>query len=180
RTPTFQIDIQTDPKHLVGGKKTVLYTLFERVGINRITKVFGAGNRFGFLRCGGKANVGGSFKIFQNLTPGTVFRGATTVALIDNDQIEEIRTEFAISVLVFIVVGQPLIQRQIYLIGFVDLLLLYDRHFVFEMTEITAPGLVDQGITVGQKQYALLGSGLPEAVDDLKGGIGFSSAGGHR
>src|SRR5690606_24027821 len=158
RSPTFQIDIKADPKHLVGGKKAVLYTLFERVGINGVAEVFGAGNRLGFLGCGGKPNMGGCFKIIQNLSPGTVFRGTATVALVDDDQIEEVWTKFAVRVLVFIVVCQSLIQRQIDLVGFVDLLLFDDRHLVFEMTEIATPGLVDQGITVGQKQDALLGS----------------------
>src|SRR5690606_8798145 len=119
-----------------------------RVGINGFAEVFGAGNRFGFLGGGSKANVGGCFEIIQNLTPGTVFRGAATVALVDDDQIEEVRAEFTVGVLVFIVVGQPLIQRQIDFVGFVDGLVLDHRHFVFEMTKIAAPGLVDQGIAV--------------------------------
>src|SRR5690606_26584118 len=96
RSPTFQIDIQADPKHLVRSKKAILYALLERVGINGFAEVFGAGNRFGFLGGGSKANVGGCFEIIQNLTPGTVFRGAATVALVDDDQIEEVRAEFTV------------------------------------------------------------------------------------
>ena len=83
------------------------------------------------------------------------------MALVDDDQIKEILTEFAVGVLIFIVVRKALIQRKIDFIGFVDFLMLDDRHFVFEVTKITAPGLVDQGVAVGQEQDAFFGTGLP-------------------
>ena len=101
------------------------------------------------------------------------------MAFVDDDQVEEVRAEFAVGVLVLIVVGQTLIQRQIDLVGFVDLLLLDDRHFVFEVAEIASACLVDQGIPVRQKQDALFRPSLPQSVNDLKGGIGFTGTGGH-
>ena len=45
--------------------------------------------------------------------------------------------------------------------------------------EVVVFGLVDQNITVGQKENAFLLPGLPQAPDDLEGGVGFAGAGCH-
>ena len=58
-TPPLQIDIDIDPHHLVGGKKTIFDPLFEGVGINRVTEVIGAGDGFGLFGRSGETNLGG-------------------------------------------------------------------------------------------------------------------------
>ncbi len=101
------------------------------------------------------------------------------MALIHHHQIEKVRAELPVGVLIFVIVGEALIERQIDFIGFIDLLLADHRHGVFEMAKITAFGLVDQGVAVGQKENALFGAAFPQAVDDLKGDIRFAGAGRH-
>jgi hypothetical protein len=59
------------------------------------------------------------------------------------------------------------------------LLLFDDRHFVFEMAKISSFGLVNQGVSICQKQYAFFGFAFPEAVDNLKCCVGFSCTGCH-
>jgi hypothetical protein len=52
-------------------------------------------------------------------------------------------------------------------------------HRALERAEVVDHGLVDQDVAVGQEQDALLGAALPQAPDDLEGGVGLAGAGGH-
>ena len=74
---------------LIGRKKAVLNALLERVGVNRLAEIVDVGDVFGFLRRRGEADLGGGGKVFKNLTPGGVISCAATVALINNDEVEE-------------------------------------------------------------------------------------------
>ena len=62
---------------------------------------------------------------------------------------------------------------------FVDLFVFNHSHLVFEMPEITTPGLIDQCIAVSQKQNAFFCACFPQAMDNLKSGIGFTCASSH-
>ena len=53
------------------------------------------------------------------------------------------------------------------------------RHGRAEGPEVVHHGLVDQDVAVGKEKDALLAAGLPQAPDDLKGGVGLAGAGGH-
>ena len=47
------------------------------------------------------------------------------------------------------------------------------------MAEVATDGLVDQRGAVGEKQDALFQAALPQAIDDLEGGVGLARAGRH-
>ena len=123
--------------------------------------------------------MSGHTEVSKNFTLGTVFGGATTMTLVDNDHIKKIPAEFAVGVLVLIVVGEALIQCQINFKGFVDLFIFDHRHLVFEMPEIATPGLIYQGIAVCQKENTFFRTDFPKAMNNLKGSIGFTGAGRH-
>lgn len=52
-------------------------------------------------------------------------------------------------------------------------------HGALEGAKVVDHGLVDEDVAVGQKQDALFGAALPQAPDDLEGGVRFAGAGGH-
>ena len=91
----------------------------------------------------------GPFEVFQNLTPFAVFAGAATMALVHDDEIEEFWAELLVSVLV-VVVGQPLVERQVDIVSGIDLLVLDDRHCLFERTEVSANSLINERGAISQ------------------------------
>lgn len=50
---------------------------------------------------------------------------------------------------------------------------------LFQRGEVLLDGLVDEDVAVGQVEDFFLHTALEQAVDDLKGGVGFAGAGGH-
>ena len=177
RAPTLGIDVQCDLDDLVGSEEAVVDALLQGVGVERIAEILGAGNLLGFLGCGGEADVGGAFEVFEDLAPLAVFAGAAAMALIDDDEIEEVRAELLVGVVVAVLaVGESLVKREVDVVGRVDLLVLDDGHRVLEVAEVAADGLVDQRGAVRQKEDALFQAALPKAIDDLERGVGLPGA----
>lgn len=98
---------------------------------------------------------------------------------LSSSRIKKAEAKLAVSVFVFIIVGQALIQSQINFVGGVYFFVFDDGHFVFKMAKIASAGLVNQGVSIGQKEDALFHATFPQAMDDLKSGVGFARAGGH-
>ena len=91
----FDVHVDVDLDHLVGGKEAVANALLERVGVNRLAEIMDVGDVFGFLRRGGEADLGRRREIVENLAPGGILGGAAAVALVDHDQVEEAGRELA-------------------------------------------------------------------------------------
>ena len=156
---------------------------------------------FGFLRRRGEADLGRGGEIFENLAPGGILGGAATVALVNDDQIEEAGRELPEQLLALLRPGDGLVKAEIDLVGGVDAALLVEgggefdfgavfaldgfragaelRHRRAEGPEVVDHRLVNQDVAVGEKQDALLAAGLPQSPDDLKGGVGLAGAGRH-
>ena len=49
------------------------------------------GDVFRLLRRGGEADLGGGGEVFENLAPGGILGRAAAVALVDDDEVEEVR-----------------------------------------------------------------------------------------
>ena len=212
--PAKGVFVQVHPHDFVGRQEAVFNTLLEAVGVNRLAKVFGVGGVLGFFGRGGQAHLGGAAKVGEDVAPGRVFVGAATVALVHHDQVKEVGAELFVDVAFFFGARHGLVKREVNLVtlvhqlgGFVDgqvhlfdrdLALCVDRldafgvgaelgHRAFEGPEVIDHGLVDQDVTVGQKQDALgfgagrvvAPGGFPQAVDDLERGVGFAGARGH-
>ena len=151
----------------------------QRVGVDGFAEVIDIGNVGGFLRRGGQADLGGGGEVLENLAPGGVLGGAAAVALVHDDQVEEVRRELLVDVLLFLGAGDRLIERQVDFEGFVDLAVGDLGHRLAERLEVVGLGLVDEDVAVGEEQDAFLRTRLPQPPDDLKGGVGFAGAGGH-
>ncbi len=110
--------------------------------------------------------------------------------------------EFAEELLAFLRAGDGLIEGEVDLIGRVDrrcflstavgrsTTLPSSRSMVLELgaelghrlpegPEVVDHGLVDQDVAIGEEEDAFLAPGLPQAPDDLKGGVGLAGAGCH-
>lgn len=179
RTPALQVTVKVDTHDFVRGQEAVFYALLQGVGVNRLAEVVDVGDFLGFLRCGRQADVGGRREVFQNPAPGRIYRGATAVALVDNHQVEEVRGELFVDVLLVLAAGDGLIERQVNLVGRVYCSVGDLGHGLAEGLEIIVLGLVYQNVSVGQEQNAFLLLGLPEPPDYLEGSEGFASAGSH-
>ncbi len=68
------------------------------------------GNVVGFLWRRRKADLGGPGEIFQNFAPCRILGRATTVTLVDDDQIEEARRKLPEQFLAFLWPGDGLIS----------------------------------------------------------------------
>ena len=179
RAPALEILINVDADDLVGGKEPVFDALAQGISIEGVAKIIDIGNIAGFLRGGGHTDLGGGFEVFQHIAPGGIGGGTATVALINDDEIEEIRGELLVDVPLFLGAGDGLIERQVDLVGLVHLAVDDFGHGRLEGLEVVDPGLIHQDIAIGQEKDALLGAGAPQAPDNLEGGIGLAGAGGH-
>ena len=186
---------------LYGARKPSCDALLERVGVNRLAEIMNVGDVFGFLGRGREADLGSGGEIFENLSPGGILGGAAAVALVDDDQVKKAGRELPEELLALLRPGDGLVEAQIDLVGGVDAALLVERRGEFDLgavfaldglraraefghrraegAEIVDHRLVDEDVAVGKEQDAFLAAGLPQAPDNLKGGVGLAGAGGH-
>ena len=122
----FHVPVDMDLDDLVGRQEAVCNALFQGIGIERLSEVVDVGNVTGFLGCGRQADLGGRGKVFQDLSPGRILGGAAPVALVDHDQVEEARGEFAENLAVFLRPGDCLVEAEVNLVGGVDAALFTD------------------------------------------------------
>ena len=88
--PALDVLVDVDAHHLVGREKAVFDALLEAVGVNRLAEVGDVGNVFGFLRCGGHAELNGAVEVFEDFTPGGIVRRTAAMTFVDDDQVEEV------------------------------------------------------------------------------------------
>ena len=91
----LHVAIDMDLDDLVGRQKPVADPLLQRIGVHRRAEVIDVGNVSGFLGRGGQADLRGRREVLQNLPPGRILGGAATMALVDDDEIEEAGRELA-------------------------------------------------------------------------------------
>ena len=101
------------------------------------------------------------------------------MAFVNHHQIKEIRGELLVDVLFFFRASYCLVERQVDLVGLLDLALGDLGHRLAEGLEVVVLGLVDQNIAIGKEEDAFLLLRLPQPPDDLKRGVGLAGAGGH-
>lgn len=101
------------------------------------------------------------------------------MAFVDHDQVEEVAGELLVDVHLFISAGDGLIERQVDLVGGINLASGDFGHRLAEGLEVVVLGLVDQDVAVGQKQDAFLLFRFPQPPDDLEGCVCLAGARGH-
>jgi hypothetical protein len=106
RAPAVHVDVQVDADDLVRGQEAVADALPQRVGVDRRAEVVDVGDVLGLLGRGGQADLRGGAEVVEDLAPGGVFGGAAAVALVDDDQVEEVGRQLAKELLPVVGAGQ--------------------------------------------------------------------------
>ena len=76
------------------------------------------------------------------------------MALVHDDQVEEVGRKLAVDILPFLRPRDPLVEGEVDLVGFIHLALDDFGHFVAEEAEIVGHRLVDQDVPIGQEEDA--------------------------
>ena len=117
RTPAQQVLVEVDADDLVGREEAVLDALLERVGVDRIAEVGEGRDVLRLLRRRGQAELDGGLEVVEDLPPRAVLAGAAAVALVDDHQVEEVRAELLVDVLLFLGAADRLVEREVDLVG---------------------------------------------------------------
>lgn len=158
---------------------TILDALLEFVSVNRLAEVGDVGGVFGFPWSGGQTDLNSSGEVFEDFSPCGVLRGASAMALVDDDQVEEVGRNTLKDFVFFIGPGEGLVETEVNLVGGVDLPVLDLGHDRAEGLEIIDQGLVSENVAVNEEERALGFARLPETPDDLEDRVGFSGPCGH-
>ena len=102
RAPAEGVLVQVDADHLVRGQVAVLDALAQAVGVDGLAEVVGIGDVGGLLGRGGQADLRGRAEVAEDVAPGRVFGGAAAVALVDDDEVEEVGRELLVDVAFFL------------------------------------------------------------------------------
>ena len=91
--PASSVPLRDDAVDAVGREESVLNSLSKAVFIDRITKIDIRVARLVAQRRRRHAELVGRLKVGEDLTPGAVLTRAAAVALVHDDQVEEVRCE---------------------------------------------------------------------------------------
>ena len=161
RSPAVQIPVKPDPHHLVGRQKAVGDPLPQGVAVEGLAEVVDVGDVLGFLGGGRHPDLGSRGEVFEHLAPGGIVRGTAPVTLVHEDQIEEVRGELPVDVLLLLGAGHRLIEAEIDLERLVHPAVGDLGQGLAEGLEIVGLGLVGQDIAIHQEEDAFLGAGSP-------------------
>ena len=198
RAVSLDVDIDVDVDDLVRGEKAILDALLERVRVDGRAEVVDVGDVLRLLRRRRQADLRRAGEVLKDLSPSSVFVGASTVTLIDDDEVEEAGRELTEELLPLLRAGERLIQAEVDFVRGVDPPLLVDgrrdrgcrsifgldclraraqlRHRPLERTEVVDHRLVDEDVAVRQVEDPLLASRLPQPPDDLERRVGLPGA----
>ena len=101
------------------------------------------------------------------------------MALVHNDEVEEVLGELLINVVLLLGAGDGLVEAEVDLEGLVHRAVRDLRHGGAEGLEVIRLRLVGQDVPIHEEEDALLRARLPQSPDDLEGGVGLPGARGH-
>ena len=68
--PSIRSDVKMDAHDFVGSQEAVFDALSQRISVDRVAEVADIGDVLGLFGGCGQADLGGAFKVFQDLPPG--------------------------------------------------------------------------------------------------------------
>ena len=187
RSPARGIVGADHPMDAIGGQEPVVDALAQAVLVDGLAEVGVAVPTLVAHRGRGHAELIGRFEVLQDLAPGAVRAGAAAMALIDDDQVEEVARIGAVEARTPLVLGDGLVGCEIHLAPHVGDAMLDLPARVTEWPEGFLLRVVDQDRAIGQEED--LGSparscaappGVPELPADLEGDHRLAGARGHR
>ena len=115
--PPAITDVHRHAEHPERSKETVLDPRLQTVLIDRFSEIVYVRHIHGLFRCRCHTDLSSALEVFKDPSPTAVRLSGPPVALIDDDEIKEIRIKELAVVLLIIIPDQLLIQGKIDLIG---------------------------------------------------------------
>src|SRR5665213_1864744 len=150
RPPASCVPLCYDAMDAIWGEEAIFDSLAKAVFVDRVAKVPVTVAIVVAQRGRGHAELYCWLEVFQNRAPGTVVSRASPVALIHDDQVEEIRGELIEESGAPIVFRERLIDGEVHLAALEDLTRIYLGARVAEDYEYSILGLVYKNVTVGE------------------------------
>src|SRR3989338_3187051 len=98
------------------------------------------------------------------------------MAFVDDDHVEKTARDMLENLVFFVRAGDGLIQAEVNFVGWVNLAILDFRHDRAEGLEVVDQRLVDENVSVCQKQDSLDLTSFPQPPDNLKCRVGLAGA----
>ena len=160
--------------HAEGGEKPVLDALSEAVFIDRIAEIRVGVDVVLAARRGGHADLGCGLEPLQDLAPVAVVAGAAPMALVDDDEIEEVSRVLPIETRPALVAGDALIGREVHVAALRSVTAgdLVTR--ISEDAEVLRHRVVHEDVAVGEKEHlrpARGALGVPAGGPELPGNL---------
>ena len=93
RPVALDVAVDVDLDDLVRREEAVVDALLQRVGVDRLAEVVDVRDVLRLLRRRRHADLRGGREVLEDLAPGGILGRAAAVALVDDDQVEEVRRE---------------------------------------------------------------------------------------
>src|SRR5205823_4393899 len=136
--------------------------------------------------CGGHPELIRRLEVVENLSPGALVLGTPPVALIDDDQVKEVRGILLVQTWPSFVLGDRLIDREVDVSPIVDDAILDLEAGFIKRSKVLVLGVVDEDIPIGKIENFRTAVGarpipasIPELPADLEGDESFARSGGH-
>ena len=101
--------------------------LLQRVAVDRLAEVVDVRDVLGLLRRRRHADLRGAREVVEDLAPGRILGRAAAVALVDDDEVEEVGGQLLEQLLAILRTGDGLVEPEVDLVRRVDAPLLVDR-----------------------------------------------------
>ena len=146
--PAVDVHVHLRADDLVGREEAVLDALLERVGVNRLAEVVDVAHVLGLFGRSCHAQLNRAREVVEHLPPRGVGSGAAPVALVYDDEVEELGVE--LSEYFLAVFGHELlVEREVDFVGGVEPASLHLCGHPFERLEVTRDCLINQDVAVG-------------------------------
>src|SRR5665213_825005 len=185
--PPGGIPFRNDAMHAIGCQEAVVDALPQAVLIDRIAEIPIRVVRLGAKRRRGHAELRGRLEIFKDRPPRAFIARAAAVALIDNDEVEEIRWELFEQPNASLVLGERLVDREIHLAAFHDVAGFEFVSRITEHREDAVLRLVNENVAVGEIEdlrppvlARSVPASRPQLPANLKGNHRLAGASCHR
>ena len=121
RAPAGGVPLGDDAMHAVGREEAVVDALPQAVRVDRVAEVAVGVAVVVAQRRGGHAELVGGLEVLEDLAPVALVAGAAAVALVDDDQVEEVGREFPVQAGAALVLGDGLVDGEVHLAALDDL-----------------------------------------------------------
>ena len=160
--PSGGIVVGDDTMHAEGGEKSVINALGEAVFVDRIAEVRVGVDVVLSAWCCGHADLGCGLEPLQDLAPVAVVAGAAPMALVDDDEIEEVLRVLPIETRPTFVAGDALIGREVHIAALRSVTAAYLVACISEDAEVLRHRVVHEHVAVGEKEHLRPACGVPD------------------